>query len=160
VRYRVLQCPGEYGAHILDWPTADAIYMYEHPCTPLSYAITLAMDYGTGYNGTTAKLGRHTSDIVTGISGANLVRRVPNASDVSFVMDCTVWSSGGWAQAEFGWGIDTFPFFWGPTAPSASYYAFRHGGNRRANMLYYDGHVGSVRPYQETAINLWNYKYP
>lgn len=71
---------------------------------------------------------------------------------MSFMTDCPVWRFG-WDVPQFAWGID-FPLSSNPHS-----YTFRHGGGR-ANMLYYDGHVESVLPFEKTGKYLFNWKYP
>jgi prepilin-type processing-associated H-X9-DG protein len=71
----------------------------------------------------------------------------PSRSEAPFLMDCND-MDGAWTQNGFSSYVDD-PTRW-PAGLSLSphqgfYYAFRHSANR-ANMLYMDGHVESIRP--------------
>jgi prepilin-type processing-associated H-X9-DG protein len=151
VRYRILQCPGEKGAWLLDF-AAHPIKMFDHPVLPSSYALNVAIPgAGWPYPGSPrAMFGQYTGND-TGQPGSY----VGNISEVGFIMDCPNWGASNSDIPSYSWYIDHAynpDFYYGS-------YAFRHPGNR-ANMLYYDGHVGSVRHYAETGKPIWNWKYP
>ncbi len=65
----------------------------------------------------------------------------------------------GWIWNGYEWSIDTpDPYNNGGYCPGWMY-AFRHPGHR-ANVLYLDGHVDTIRPFSESGIanwvNVWN----
>jgi len=149
-RYKILKCPGEKGAWLLDW-TANPIRMYDHPRIPTSYAINYAIPgnpWPFGTNSARAIFAERTGD-----ASATWPLNLTSVSDVHFMMDCRNWAGSGWEDPTFGYGMDLLPLW-----PWSSY-AFRHPGNR-ANMLYYDGHVGSIRSYFDTGKFVWNCKFP
>ncbi len=151
VRYPILQCPGEKGAVINGGPTSP-VKMFDNPWAPTSYAMTYAIH---GYVLTptfTAVFGESTLD-PTAWSAPSVY--VTSASEVSFMMDCRVWS-WGWQDPTFEGWVD-IP--WWSGWPSVYGYAFRHPGNR-ANVLYYDGHVAAVQSVDHTGKAVYTGKYP
>jgi prepilin-type N-terminal cleavage/methylation domain-containing protein/prepilin-type processing-associated H-X9-DG protein len=154
-RYPILQCPAETGAPLMGGAYTTPTIMYNSPWLPSSYAMNFAMNYNPSINTpSAAKLGECTANLIGVYSS---VYQVYDASQVSFMMDCAIWSQG-WAAPEFTYDIDN-PAVWSVYG----YYAFRHPGGR-ANILYLDGHVAAMRPSAGmpggTGTYLWNWKYP
>ena len=89
------------------------------------------------------------------MSEADLYRK-QRVEDVSFMMDGEIWN-WGWADFDFEWNVDAgfaaYPHGW------RYYHAFRHP-RESANMLYFDGHVGTVYHFTKTGKYLFNYKFP
>jgi len=71
----------------------------------------------------------------------------PSRSEAPFIMDCND-MDGAWVINQFSSFVDD-PTKWpgnlGLSPHQGYYYTFRHNANR-ANMLYLDGHVESIRP--------------
>ena len=84
------------------------------------------------------------------------VYRKMRVEDVSFMMDGEIWN-WGWADYDFEWNVDAgfaaYPHGW------RYYHGFRHP-RESANMLYFDGHVGTVYHFTKTGKYLFNYKFP
>ena len=154
--YRILRCPGEKGHVLYDIPALTTVYnMYDSPWAPSSYMINLFLASWPGYTYTAPIFGECTSN-----GGAPLTFgpwQVYSVSEVTFLMDCGVWDNG-WPPPFYADDIDDDPSAWyGPRHVYS--YAFRHPGNR-ANILYFDGHVASVRPWRDSGKYVMSWKYP
>ncbi len=156
-RNPICQCPAEKGYPLIAGAVTGPTKMYNSPNRPSSYAMNYYMYYHLGALPAPARLGERTCD--GNWEGSLTAYRVYNAAEVSFMMDCKVWSSGG-GLAEFDSYVDYDGFY--PDVGfngSGYFYAFRHPGNR-ANMLYFDGDVASIQHFQVTGKNIFSWKYP
>jgi prepilin-type processing-associated H-X9-DG protein len=128
--------------------------MFENAWCPSSYAINSQVNYGAWFDYSYAKLGRYTMDGPP----AYFFGRVNLVEQVSLVIDCQRWFAWGWSVPEYSYGIDGDPGDgWGITG--ASFYAFRHPG-KRANVLYYDGHLEARQHFFTSGRRVWSWKYP
>jgi prepilin-type processing-associated H-X9-DG protein/prepilin-type N-terminal cleavage/methylation domain-containing protein len=156
-RYPVLQCPAERGGSNLN-PGNAPRKLFDDPYVPTSFMMNqnLFDNFGVAQIVGPSKLGEHTMD-ATGY-GIWFPWRVYQASEVSFIMDSRLFQ-WGWSYPMFDYKIDSM-IYWDITSIwGGYYYAFRHPGER-ANMLYLDGHVDTVRHYSVGGKYLFNWKYP
>ncbi len=161
-RYPILQCPAETGAPLTGGAYTTSTKMYDSPWLPSSYAMNNVMNYNSvAINSPSeARFGECTGWDV----GLPSEERVYDAAQVSFMIDCMVWGQGWWFP-EFNGTLD-MPGYWLASGGNDGwYYAFRHPG-KRANILYFDGHVAAMRPSAVsgmpggTGTNLCTWKYP
>jgi len=161
--YKLLRCPSETG---FDYSAiggtsalipAGELNMWEHPVTPTSYSISMALFRPGGSSGD-SRLGQRTR----GFSGGYMPHKVSDATAVTMFMDSPVLNPGwgvplispfaddpaSWNDKGLGWTYGGF--YW---------YAFRHPG-QRANVCYYDGHVEAVGHYMKTGQHVFTWKYP
>jgi prepilin-type processing-associated H-X9-DG protein/prepilin-type N-terminal cleavage/methylation domain-containing protein len=158
VRYRILQCPGEKATHVSGQPASDPpTTMFDNPWAPSSYAMNFMINFGAWSEPAVTQFGQNTMSGAA-YSATYLAGRVFDVSQVSFLMDCQRWCGWGWISPEYGFAADGD---W-PDCQSnlgSVWHAFRHPG-KRANILYFDGHVGSARHYWEGGKLNWTWKYP
>jgi prepilin-type processing-associated H-X9-DG protein/prepilin-type N-terminal cleavage/methylation domain-containing protein len=147
-RYPILRCVAEKGDVLYGGPAASKTTMFNSPWAPSSYMMSYAMHNGSS----TPIFGERTSD-----GSVTSWTRVQSIAEVSFIMDCKGWT-WGWQDPFFEWGVDVSGG-WAPAPGGGYYYAFRHPG-KRANVLYYDGHVAAVQHYSATSKAVFNWKYP
>ncbi len=151
-RYPLLKCPGEKGAVCTADPSGLPSKMYDHPWDPTSYMMNFNINHGNFGYGSNApsKFGENTMDF-TGNLAWSTTFRVYNASEVVFMMDCKVWY-WAWLSPDFDWLVD-YPL------DDIYSYVYRHPG-KRANVLYFDGHVSAVQHFSQTGKRLYTWKYP
>ena len=165
--HRVLQCPSEKGFDYATlgrdttgyWPVGQPIKMWQMGWQPTSYMVNYSMIYNYNGNVTRAILGYCSTDM-TGMSPSSTRGSV---SEVPMLMDGGVWSFG-WGPCHFAEVSLDSPVYWQwvnfPVGCAGYFsYAFRHAGGR-ANVLYMDGHIGSVLPYSVTGVATKGWKYP
>jgi len=135
---------------------------YDSDLDHCSYAINWAIDgynYYVGY-GCTAKPRRGysiTNPKNTIYNGVQVISQYGGRGNSPIVMDKSI-PQWGWVINYAEWNVDTQ---WG--LDNAGWdYAFRHPGGR-ANVLYLDGHVGSVQHYfvsgKPNYVEIWNVAY-
>jgi prepilin-type N-terminal cleavage/methylation domain-containing protein/prepilin-type processing-associated H-X9-DG protein len=160
VRYPIMRCPGEkwfnYGAGTTPYLADNtSIRMYDHPWCASSYMIAYGMGATPGPDPSPAIFGERTMNF----EPYGAPQRVNSVTEVPFVMDCKVWH---WTWTEdYIYGIDlAVQWDWNPAfIDTGYYYAFRHPG-RRANNLYYDGHVAPVRHILDSGQYVVGWKFP
>lgn len=155
-RWEVFKCPSEEtsipdgvgpSANLPHW-TGTLVTNYDNDFMTNSYAMTKgALHYGQGIppNNGVGEMGHWIWAERRGLFSPELV----GPSDASFVMDAY----------RYSWGFQVPQF--NPTLPDnelpgltfKTENAFRHSG--RTNMLYLDGHTGSLRPKWETGVPVY-----
>jgi prepilin-type N-terminal cleavage/methylation domain-containing protein/prepilin-type processing-associated H-X9-DG protein len=158
VRYPVLRCPADrgynYGGGTAPfWPDNKPITMYDNPWLATSYAKNMMMNYGAIGRSSTAKFGMNTED-GEGVFGLDEKYRAQGAADLAFIMDGRPW--------DWGWSVDFFDYHVDTQYGLDTYAwetAFRHPG-QRANILYFDGHIGSVQHCLKTGKYICQWKFP
>jgi prepilin-type N-terminal cleavage/methylation domain-containing protein/prepilin-type processing-associated H-X9-DG protein len=176
-RYPILRCPSEPGANYdwigagntePCWPNGSKVSMFDNDYLPSSYAMNFGVNGYDGYyqgNCRTGKLGEYTahgspSDPGTASTRVFEVERVP------LLMDGPIWVLG-WDIPQMPWQID-WPLDGSSMHVIRAAYAFRHGGGKarlmfgggRANVLFYDGHLESVVPFEPNGTRLTVWKHP
>jgi prepilin-type processing-associated H-X9-DG protein len=151
-RWNVLRCPGEQA------PRQSGVTKpyYDYDYNGCSYSLNWSL---SGYT----VLGRHhfsmAPDYVPGGPWSFPDRYAQSASDASFVMDCQDVSPYGsvpnWFHDALDWENN---WDWTGNSWSGYYHAFRHPG-RRANMLYVDGHVASIKHIIDGGGPNWTYLF-
>jgi prepilin-type processing-associated H-X9-DG protein len=123
--------------------------MYDNPWAPTSYTMNFIMNYGAFNAPAETRLGRRTMHGF--YSSTFMDGRVFDVSKVTFLMDCDTWN-WGWGSPEFGYWTDHYVY-------TTSKYPYRHPGER-ANILYFDGHIGAERHRENGGPRNWTWKYP
>jgi prepilin-type N-terminal cleavage/methylation domain-containing protein/prepilin-type processing-associated H-X9-DG protein len=147
VRYPVFQCPAETG-----YPDAMGVIrkMYDNPYTPRSFLQSIALCY-SAYPFNHPRFAENTVNFASyGLDAW----RVYSTAEVAFMIDCYPFSIVGPGcfmsdHVDTQYGLDNYA--WG--------YGFRHPG-KRANVLYYDGHVAAVQHCLVSGKRVWTWKYP
>ena len=159
-RFRILKCPGEKGGRCTQYPpwagpdpASPVIKMYEQPWSPSSYKVNRLVWNASG-NPNPWYPGRFAEYTANG-AGPWDAWRVYSVADVAFIIDCEL----------HVWGGNFLNDYWQETMDQGvwwdffCYYAFRHPGVR-ANVLYFDGHVDSVRHATVSGKLVFSWKYP
>jgi len=166
-RYKILKCPGEKGAQCTlfpAWlgpdPASPVIKMYEDPWAASSYKVNRLVWNASGNinpwsPGRFAEFTANGGGVGGGPGGPWDAWRVYSIAEVAFVMDCElhIWN-GSFYNDCFQNDIDS-SVWWNILC----YYAFRHPGGR-ANVLYFDGHVDSVRHATVSGKLVFSWKFP
>jgi prepilin-type processing-associated H-X9-DG protein/prepilin-type N-terminal cleavage/methylation domain-containing protein len=144
--YSVLLCPAEKGAVPIGSSAGTPPQrMFDNPWVPTSYTMNWSI-HMYGSEPSSALFPDRTKD---GSIYWGTLFSVQSPSETSFLMDCKVWLSG-WDEPFFDYAVDLSGYY---------AYAFRHPDNR-ANVLYLDGHVETVRHCERTGKRIFNWKYP
>src|SRR5262249_43713204 len=139
-RWKVLRCPGETA------PTQSGVTKpyWDYDYNGCSYSVNWTL---SGYQYTHGRRGFSKAPSFDSSNpwGAPTFRYAQSAADACLVMDCQDVSPYGTVPNWFHDELD-FDTNWNWTGNSWSgyYHSFRHPG-QRANMLYVDGHVASIK---------------
>lgn len=137
-RWNVLRCPAE--RPITDSTVGQTTSYYDWRYFGASYVMNASV-----YAYATNRLGFSRAPRASAPSFFG--DPAPSRSEAPFIMDCNS-MDGAWVINQFSSYVDD-PTKWpgnlGFSPHQGYYYAFRHPANR-ANMLYMDGHVGSIKP--------------
>jgi prepilin-type N-terminal cleavage/methylation domain-containing protein/prepilin-type processing-associated H-X9-DG protein len=131
---RVLSCPSE--KKLVNPNYLEPVTMYEHPYIRTSYMINWNIG---GYAYTPGHAPGRTRKAFF-----DPTINVGGRSEAPFMADCSVLTTGWWGDyLHFEWNMNN-PTWIAQYWNQFYSHAFRHP-NLTANMLYMDGHVGSIR---------------